>query len=53
MAINLLSPDYEPDDEELEAIMAAAAREAEKSDRDAHRKLFEEIANKMTLIIDE
>ena len=24
MAINLLSPDYEPDDEELEAIMAAA-----------------------------
>lgn len=48
-ALNLLSPDYEPTDEELEAIMAAAAREAEKRNKEAHRKLFEEIKH----VIDE
>ena len=47
MAINLLTSDYEPTDEELEEIMAAAAREAEKRDNEAHKKLFEEIEMEM------
>ena len=49
MAINLFLSDYEPTDEELEEIMAAAAREAEKGDKEAHKKLFEEIEMEMQM----
>lgn len=40
---NLFSPDYEPSEEELDAVMEAAAKVAAERNRVAEKKLFEEI----------